>query len=106
MQTWVAAAGGLGLSLLVPELAVTEVLALRPDQETTVGDLLAHPQVLLDRLTTADRQQIDALLGRVAAFDVLAGWTAHRARERGWSTLSADPQRLHHVDPALDVDPV
>lgn len=101
-----AAAGGLGLTLLVPELAVTEVLTLRPDQQNTVEDLLAHPQVLLDRLTQPDRRHLDELLEHAAVFDVCAGWTVQRARDRGWSAVSADPPRLHHVDALLDVDPV
>ena len=106
MQTWVAAAGRLGLTLLVPQLAVTEVLALHPDAREVVTDLLSHPQVLLDELTADDRAELRSHLEERDVFDVAAAWVGHRAQQRGWSALSSDPVRLHRIFATLAIDPV
>jgi len=37
-------------------------------------------------------------------FDACAGHIAYIARTRHWPALTADPGRLHRVDPAIQLD--
>ncbi|MDQ2709117.1 MAG: hypothetical protein M3Z25_16420 [Actinomycetota bacterium] len=93
-----------GLTLLVPELASAEILALRPDTTSLVDELARHPQVLFLPLTSADRQAIEEHLSDTDTCDILASWVIHLCRQRGWSALTADPGRLRRLAPDLETD--
>lgn len=99
-------ASQLGLTVIVPSLAVEEISALRPEADQVLWQLTRHPQVLLTRMDEARRAAIEALYGDQAPADVTAAWVVTEARERGWDVLSADPRRLHLLDPHLSVDGV
>jgi len=90
------------LTLVVPDLARTEVLALRPDTGPLLDRLAAHPRVLLGALTDELRAAIEDHLASTAAMDVLAGWVARLRRQRGRAPLTRDPGRLHRLPPDLD----
>lgn len=78
--------------------------AVRPDSAPLLSDLLGHPSVLLGELDAVAANQVDQLLTDAGVFDALAGHVVHIAR--GWPALTADPGRLHRVDPTLEVDPL
>lgn len=101
---WMGAARTLNLALYLPALALTEVRAVRPDAGPPLAELLGHPSVVLGELDAAAAAQVDRLLIDARVFDALAGQVVHTARQRGWPALSADPGRLHRVDPTLDVE--
>lgn len=104
LQAWVTVARNRGLTLLLPELARTEVLTLRPEATEILDALAAHPHVLHVSLADPDRETIEAHLSSANAFDVLAAWVIRLCRQRGWAALSADPGRLHRLAPDLDID--
>jgi hypothetical protein len=93
-----------GLTLLLPELARTEILALRPDTAHLVNELVGHPQVLLTHLTDPARKVIEEHLSSTDTVDVLASWVIYLCRQRGWAALTADPALLHRLAPDLDTD--
>jgi hypothetical protein len=103
---WFDIAPTLGLTLYLPSLALTEVRAVRPDAAPLLADLLAHPSVIIGELDAATAEQVDRLLTDADAFDALAGHVIHTAHQRGWPALSADPGRLHRLDPNLPIDPL
>lgn len=93
-----------GLTYFLPFLAIAEVRLLRPEAGVLLGELAAHPHVIVGRLGAADAAAVERLLEASGTFDVLAAWIAHACRHRGWPALSADPERLRRVDPTLDID--
>lgn len=103
-EAWFATARALSLPLYLPTLALAEVRTVRPDAGPALAELLGHPSVVLGELDAAAADQVDRLLTDAGVFDALAGHIVHVARLRGWPALSADPGRLHRVDPALEVD--
>lgn len=76
---------------------------MRPDSAPLLADFLGHPSVLLGELDAVAADQVDQLLTDADVFDALAGHVVHIARQRGWPALTADPGRLHRVDPTLEV---
>ncbi len=104
VQAWITVARAQGLTLLVPELARAEILALRPDTTSLVDELAGHPHVLVVPLTSADREAIEEHLRDTDTCDVLASWVIHLCRQRGWSALTADPGRLRRLAPDLETD--
>ncbi len=103
---WMDTARALSLPLYLPSLALTEVRAVRPDTGPQLAELLAHPSIVLGELDAGAAAQVDHLLRDADVFDALAGHVVYLARRRGWPALTADPGRLHHVDPTLEVDEV
>ena len=101
---WLRTARVLGIALYLPAFALAEVRAVRPDAAPLLADLLTHPSVLVGELDAAMAEQVDRLLLEANAFDALAGHVIHIARQRHWPVLTADPGRLHRIDPAVDVD--
>ncbi len=101
---WFDIAPTLGLTLYLPSLALAEVHAVRPDAAPLLADLLTHPSVIVGELDAATADQVDQLLLDADVFDGCAGHVAHVARTRGWPALTADPGRLRHVDPAVQID--
>lgn len=101
---WFDIAPTLGLTLYLPSLALAEVRAVRPDAAPLLADLLTHPSVIVGELDAATADQVDQLLLDADVFDGCAGHVAHVARTRGWPALTADPGRLRHVDPAVQID--
>jgi hypothetical protein len=106
MQTWVIVARNRGLTLLLPDLARTELLALRPDAVDLLDEFTEHPHVLLVQLSGSEREAIEITLADRQAFDVLAAWITELCRRRGWPALSADPGRLRRLAPDLDIDQI
>jgi hypothetical protein len=104
IQAWVGVARTRGLTLLLPELARVEILMLRPDATGLVDDLATHPHVLVAELTAGGRSAIETRFADTGTCDVLAAWVVQACHQRGWSALSADPGRLHRLDPRLEVD--
>lgn len=45
VQSWLAVAGTLGLTMIVPHLATEEVAELRPEADDVLWRLERHPQV-------------------------------------------------------------
>ncbi|MGH3854196.1 MAG: hypothetical protein ACRDR6_12020 [Pseudonocardiaceae bacterium] len=101
---WFATAKTTGLTLYLPTLALAEVRAVRPDAGPQLAEVLGHPSVVIGELDAAAAEQVDQLLLATEVFDGCAGHVVHIARTRGWPTLTADPGRLHRVDPALELD--
>ncbi|MGH3904050.1 MAG: hypothetical protein ACRDTE_07675 [Pseudonocardiaceae bacterium] len=101
---WLRTARVLGIPLYLPTLALAEVRAVRPDAAPLLADLLTHPSVLLGELDGATADQVEQVLLDAHVFDATAGHVVHVARQRGWPALTADPGRLHHVDPDPEVD--
>ncbi len=104
MQSWLAVAGTLGLTMIVPHLATEEIAELRPEADAALWRLKRHPQVLLARMDAARKAAIETLHDHRPVADVTAAWVVTLARERGWTVLSADPRRLHLLEPGLPVD--
>lgn len=104
VQSWLAVAETLGLTMIVPNLVTEEVAELRPESDAVLWRLKRHPQVLLTRIDTARKASIEAMHEHRPLADVTAAWVVSLARERGWAVLSADPRRLHLLDPELPVD--
>lgn len=108
----------LGIPLFLPELALAEARALRPDTTRILDDLLNHPSVVRGDLGAdqAAADQVDQLLTDASTdavddhghhldlVDILAGHVVHTARRRGWPALTTDPDRLHRLDPDLTVE--
>lgn len=101
---WFATAKTTGLTLYLPTLALAEVRAVRPDAVPQLAEVLGHPSVVIGELDAVAAEQVDKLLAEADVFDGCAGHIVHIARTRGWPTLTADPGRLHRVDPALELD--
>ncbi len=106
MQSWLAVAGTLGLTMIVPHLATEEVAELRPEADAALWRLKRHPQVLLARMDAVRKAAIETLHEHQPVADVTAAWVVTLARERGWAVLSVDPRRLHLIEPELPVDVV
>jgi hypothetical protein len=70
----------------------------KPPRQLTV------PSVVLGELDAATADQVDQLLLAADVFDACAGHIAYIARTRGWPALTADPDRLRRVDPAIQLD--
>jgi dihydrodipicolinate synthase/N-acetylneuraminate lyase len=70
----------LGLTFLLPELAVAEARTLRPHADAMVDELVSHPHVVLTRMSSADAAGVEELLDASRTFDVMAGW--------GWFTYA------------------
>ncbi|MGH3752505.1 MAG: hypothetical protein ACRDRP_07380 [Pseudonocardiaceae bacterium] len=84
-----AVAPVLGLTFLLPELAVTEARTLRPHAEAMVEELVTHPHVVLTRMSSADAAGVEELLAASRTFDVMAGWVVYLCRQRGgWNALT------------------
>lgn len=73
IQSWLAVAPVLGLTFLLPELAVTETHTLRPQAGVAVEELVSHPHVVLTRVSSADAAGVEELLATSRTFDVMAG---------------------------------
>lgn len=101
---WFDIAPTLGLTLYLPNLALAEVRAVRPDAAPLLADLLTHPSVVVGELDAAAARQVDQLLLDADVFDGCAGHVVHVARTRGWPALTADPGRLRRVDPEVQLD--
>jgi hypothetical protein len=105
IQSWLAVAPVLGLTFLLPELAVTEARTLRPHAEAMVGELVTHPQVLLTQMSSADAAGVEELLAASQTFDVMAGWVVYLCRQRGgWNALTTDPGWLQRIDPQVPTE--
>jgi hypothetical protein len=106
VQSWLGVAGKLGLTMIVPELAVEEIAKLRPEADGVLWRLKRHPQVLLAHMDATRKAAIEAIHEHQPLADVTAAWVVTIARERGWTVLSADPRRLRVLDPHLPIDMV
>jgi hypothetical protein len=105
IQSWLAVAPALGLTFLLPELAMAEVRTLRPHAAGVIDELVNHPHVVLTRMSPADIANIEALLAASRTFDVMAAWVVHLCRQRGgWTALTTDPGRLLHIDPQVPTE--
>lgn len=101
---WFDTARLVGIALYLPTLALAEVRAVRPDAAPLLADLLGHPSVVLGEIDAATAYQVDQLLLAANVFDALAPHVVYVAQQRGWPALSADPGRLLHVNPTLEVN--
>ena len=71
----------LGLTLYVPNVALTEVRAVRPDAAPLLADVLTYPSVIFGELDAATAGQVDQLLLDADVFDGCA-LRAHRPHPR------------------------
>jgi hypothetical protein len=94
----------LGLTFLLPELAVAEVRTLRPHADAMVNELVTHPHVVLTRMSSADAAGVEELLAASRTFDVMAGWVIYLCRQREWNALTTDPGRLQRIDPQVPTE--
>lgn len=101
---WFATARTLSVPLYLPTLALAEVRAVRPDAGAQLAEVIGHPSVVLGELDATAARHVDQLLLQADVFDACAGHIAHIAGTRGWPVLTADPGRLHRVDPALELE--
>lgn len=70
IQSWLAVAPQLGLTFLLPELAVAEVRILRPHASGVIEELVTHPHVVRTRMSPADAAGVEELLAASRTFDV------------------------------------
>jgi hypothetical protein len=94
----------LGLTFLLPELAIAEVRTLRPHADAIVDELVTHPHVVLTRMRSADTAGVEELLAASRTFDVMAGWVIYLCRQREWNALTTDPGRLQRIDPQVPIE--
>jgi hypothetical protein len=94
----------LGLTFLLPELAVTETRTLRPHADAMVEELVTHPHIVLTPMSSADAAGVEELLAASRTFDVMAGWVVYLCRQRGWNALTTDPGRLQRIDPQISIE--
>ncbi|ANY10833.1 hypothetical protein [Pseudonocardia sp. HH130630-07] len=66
-----------------------------------LAELIGHPSVIVSELD--DAAAVTTLLDHADAFDALAGHVLHTARQRRWPALSADTDRLTHLDPDVEI---
>ncbi|MGH3834218.1 MAG: hypothetical protein ACRDSF_00725 [Pseudonocardiaceae bacterium] len=99
-----AVAPVLGLTFLLPELAVIEARTLRPHAGVAVDELVTHPHVVLTRMSSADAAGVEELLAASRTFDVMAGWVVYLCRQRGWNALTTDPGRRQCIDPQVPTE--
>ena len=104
IQSWLAVAPVLGLTFLLPELAVTKARTLRPHADAVVDELVTHPHVVLTHMSPADAAGVEELLAASRTFNVTAGWVVHLCRRRGWNALTTDPGRLRRIDPQVPTE--
>ncbi|PZS40373.1 MAG: hypothetical protein DLM62_03235 [Pseudonocardiales bacterium] len=105
IQSWLAVAPVLGLTFLLPELAVTEARTLRPHADGVVDELVNHPHVVLTQMSADAAVNVEELLAASRTFDVMAGWVVHLCRQRGgWIALTTDPGRLRRIDPQVPTE--
>jgi hypothetical protein len=104
IQSWLAVAPILGLTFLLPELAVTETRTLRPHVGAMIDELVTHPHVVLTQLSSADATGVEELLVASRTFDVMAGWVTYLCQQRGWNALTTDPGRLQRIDPQVPTE--
>ncbi|MGH3887474.1 MAG: hypothetical protein ACRDSZ_13055 [Pseudonocardiaceae bacterium] len=104
IQSWLTVAPVLGLTFLLPELAVTETHTLRPHAGIAVEELVSHPHVVVTQMSSADAAGVEELLATSRTFDVMAGWVVHLCRQRGWNALTTDPSRLQRIDPQVPTE--
>jgi len=72
VQSWLGVAGKLGLTMIVPELAVEEIATLRPEADGVLWRLKRHPQVLLARMDATCKAAIEAIHEHQPLADVTA----------------------------------
>jgi hypothetical protein len=104
IQSWLAVAPVLGLTFLLPELAVTEARTLRPHADAMIDELVTHPHVVLTRMSSADAAGVEELLAASRTFDVMAGWVVYLCWQREWNALTTDPGRLQRIDPQVPTE--
>jgi hypothetical protein len=87
-----------------------------PEMRRSAGDILLPPQrdrrqdrrcfsaSCIGSGSPVGAREVDQLLVTADIFDGCAGHVVYVARTRGWPALSADPDRLHRVDPAIKLD--
>lgn len=105
MATWRSLARDLQLTFVIPAVARAEVLIAYPDREEHLGVLLGDPNVVVvpdagPAIVTAARR----LQQETGNFDPLATWVTELCRQRAWSALSSDPDRLRRLAPDLPID--
>lgn len=103
-MAWFDTAWALSVPLYLPTLALAEVRAVRPDAVPRLAEVMGHPSVVLGDLDAVAADQVDQVLIAADVFDGCAGHVVHIARTRSWPALTADPGRLHRIDPAVQVD--
>lgn len=104
--SWLTVALDFASVLYVPDLALTEVRALRPDLAAALDDLALHPSVVTRALTDPDEPvaaAVEELLERTGTYDALAGHVVHIAARRGWPAMTSDPGRLRRLDPDVEL---
>lgn len=104
-RAWLDTAYVMATSLYVPDLAFTELLALRPDAVADLDDVRTHPSIVVKTMSPDERTGVEqSLAAAEGVFDVLAGHVVHVAATRGWPVLTTDPSRLRRLAPDLEID--
>jgi hypothetical protein len=62
--------------------------------------------VVVPHLTRTQAETVLHRQRQAGVFDGPAGVVPRIARSRGWTALSGDPERIRHVDPGGDIQPI
>ena len=66
--------------------------------------LLGLPVTVVDPVDPVDAEDLGAWMATAGILDLAAAHTVHTARRRAWPVLTAEPARLHRIDPTLPVE--
>jgi hypothetical protein len=100
---WVALEESLVLAL--PATSLTEAWA-RADtgDHDALEVLLGLPITVIDPLDADQTRPVGQLLAAAGGADVRTGHVAHCANRRGWPVVTAAPDPLRRIGPALDIE--
>jgi hypothetical protein len=100
---WVALEDGLVLA--VPTTSLTEAWAQadRSDHDA-LEVLLGLPIAVIDPLGVDQTRKVGQLLADAGSRDIRTGHVVHCANRRGWPVITAAPEPLRRIDPALAIE--
>jgi hypothetical protein len=105
MQSAVWVALEENLVLAIPATSLAEAWAeTDPGNHDALEVLLGLPVTVVDPLDDAQTRPVGKLLTAAPTAGVRVGQVTHVAHRRGWPVITAAPEQVRQLDPALDVE--
>lgn len=95
-----------GVVLAIPAAALAAAWPTTPAAREVLNVLLSLPVTVIDPLDDAAATGMGELLAAntEVAPDVVAAHVAYSARRRGWPVVTTRPERIHALDPTLEIE--